>query len=54
MAGTPTSKILETIAALPTLQQTVNELAEVVERLARRVEALETGGKTPVATAPSA
>ncbi len=41
MAGTPPAKILETIAQVETIQQKLEILTEAIERLTRRVEAIE-------------
>jgi cell division protein FtsB len=43
MAGTPTSKILQTIQAVEVIQSQIADLTEALRRLAARVEALESG-----------
>ena len=43
MAGTPTSKIIQTIQAVETIQGQVADLIEALRRLTMRVEALESG-----------
>jgi hypothetical protein len=47
MAGTPTSKILQTIRLVETIQEQLADLAEAVRRLTARVEALEGGKRRP-------
>lgn len=46
MAGTPTSKILQTIQVVEVIQGQIADLTEALRRLTARVEALE-GGRRP-------
>ncbi len=43
-AGTPTSRIVETINAVETIQRLIADLTEAVTLLSQRVEALERSG----------
>jgi ubiquinone biosynthesis protein UbiJ len=45
MAGTPTSRIIQTIQAVETIQAQVADLIEALRRLTARVEALETASR---------
>ena len=47
MAGTPTSRILQTIHLVEAMQDQIAGLTEALRRLTARVEALERGQRLP-------